>query len=90
MATYLGAKAVIIKGGIIRIVQGNLVLEARLLEKDRMQKDGRSLQAPVLGDMVRTIHEYAACKAFYRLRKGKKTLFAFKTKGASFEYEYPA
>lgn len=89
LATYLGAKAVLVKGGIIRVVQGNLEIEARLLERDEIQKDGRPLQAPMMGDMVRTIHESAACKAFYRFLKGKQTLFAFRTNGASFEYEYP-
>lgn len=89
LATYLGAKAVLIKSGIIRVVQGSLELEARRLKEDDMQEDGRPLQAPVMGDMVRMIHENAACKVFYRFRRGKQTLFAFKTNGASFEYEYP-
>lgn len=89
LATYLGARAVKIQDGVIRIVQGDMELEARLLKKDKMQKDGRPLLAPAMGDMVRTIHESAACQAFYRFRKGKQTLFAFKTNGASFEYEYP-
>lgn len=88
LATYLGAKAVLVKGGVIRVVQGSLELEARLLKKDAVQKGGRPLRAPTMGDMVRTIHESAACQAFYRFRKGKQTLFAFKTNGASFEYEY--
>lgn len=89
LATYLGARAVWIQNGIIRIVQGNLELEARLLKKDGIQDDRQSLRAPSMGKMSRTIHESAACQAFYRFRKGKHTLFAFKTNGASFEYEYP-
>ena len=83
IATYLGARAVQIQNGIVRIVQGNLGLEARLLEAS-----GRPLKAPQKGDMVRTIRESAACKAFYRFRKGGHTLFAFETDRASFEYEY--
>lgn len=89
LATYLGAKAVMIEKGIIRIVQGDMELEARLLDKDGLQRNGRPLKAPTMGDMARTIHENAACLAFYRFRKGKRTIFAFKTNGASFEYEYP-
>lgn len=85
MATYLGAKAVQIQNKMIRIVQGDMELEARLLEEA-----GRPLKAPTKGDMVRTIHESAACRAFYRFRKGKRTLFAFETNRASFEYEYPS
>lgn len=88
MATYLGARAARIKDGIIRIVQGDMELEARLLKADKSQKTGQPLQAPSMGNMVRTIHENAACRAFYRFQKGKRTLFSFKTNGASFEYEY--
>ncbi len=82
LATYLGAKVVQVQGGRIRIVQGNLELEARLLEKVRSP-----LKAPANGDMVRTIYENAACHAFYRFRKGEYTIFSFKTDRASFEYE---
>lgn len=83
LATYMGAKAVRIGNGIVRIVQGDLELEARLLEAS-----GRPLKAPAQGAMKRTIHESAACRAFYRFRKGKHTLFAFETNRASFEFEY--
>ena len=82
LATYLGAKAVQIRNGRLRIVQGNLELEARLLEKVRSP-----LNAPANGDMVRTIHENAACRAFYRFRKGEYPIFSFTTDRASFEYE---
>lgn len=83
-ATYLGAKAVRIRNGMIRVVQGNLELEACILETG-----GKPLKAPTNGDMIRTIHESAACRAFYRFRKGRNILFAFETDKASFEYEYP-
>lgn len=89
LATYLGAKVVKIQNGIIRIVQGDMELEAGLLKKNEEQGNARPLKAPVMGDMVRVIHESATCRAFYRLRKGKRTLFAFQTDRASFEYEYP-
>lgn len=84
LATYLGARAIRIRNGRIRIVQGDLELEARLIERSE-----NVLKAPAMGDMVRTIHESAACRAFYRFRTGKQTLFAFESNRASFEYEYP-
>lgn len=83
LATYLGARVVQARHGRIRVVQGNLELEARLLEEVRSP-----LKAPSDGNMTRTIRENAACWAFYRFRKGKYTFFSFKTDRASFEYEY--
>lgn len=83
LATYLGARAVQLKGKRIRIVQGRLKLEVRLL-----QENGRPLKAPARGVMSRTIHESASCKVFYRFQRGKDTLFSFQTDRASFEYEY--
>ena len=82
LATYLGAKVVQARDGRLRIVQGNLELEARLLEKARSP-----LKAPANGDMVRTIHESAVCRAFYRFRKGECSILSFKTDRGSFEYE---
>lgn len=83
IATYLGARAVQIQNRTVRVMQGSLELEARLLEKSE-----HSLKAPAKGDMVRTIHESASCRAFYRFRKENRTLFAFETDRASFEFEY--
>ena len=82
LATYLGAKAVQVKEGKLWIVQGNLELEARLLEKVRCP-----LKAPDNGNMMRTIHENVACRAYYIFKKGEYTFFSFKTDRASFEYE---
>ncbi|MBQ8813752.1 MAG: hypothetical protein IJZ85_04565 [Lachnospiraceae bacterium] len=84
LATYLGARAVQIRDGRIRIVQGDMELEVCLLEAL-----ARPLKAPVNGDMIRTIHESAVCWASYRFRKAGKTLFEIETERASFEYEYP-
>lgn len=83
LATYLGARADQIRNGRLRIVQGNLELEAALLERS-----GHALKAPENGDMVRTIHESTACRVFYRFRKEDHTLFEIETQMASFEYEY--
>lgn len=83
IATYLGARTVRIQNKTVRVKQGGLELEIRLLEPA-----GRPLKAPSKGDMVRTIHESASCRAFYRFRIGDHTLFAFETDRASFEFEY--
>lgn len=82
LATYLGARAVQVRDGNLRIVQGKLELEARMLKTA-----GKPLKAPVNGDMRRTIHESVVCQAFYRFRSGNHTFFSFKTDKASFEYE---
>lgn len=83
LATYLGAKTARIRNGLVRVAQGSMELEAQLLESS-----GKPLKAPARGDMVRTIHESAACRAKYRFRKNGCTLLAFETDKASFEYEY--
>lgn len=83
LATYLGARAVKIGDGAVVVRQGDYTFSARLVEKS-----AHSLSAPVDGAMVRTIHENAACRAVYCLEQGSKTLFAFETDRASFEFEY--
>lgn len=83
IATYLGARVVKIQNKTVRVKQGSLELDVRLLETS-----GCPLKAPLKGDMARTIHESASCRAFYRFRKGDHTMFAFETDRASFEFEY--
>ena len=84
-ATYLGARIQELRDGKVRIKQGNMVLEAGIIESS-----GKALNAPVGGSMIRTIHESASCKAYYKFRIKGKTVFSFKTTKASFEYEYPS
>lgn len=83
IATYLGARAVKIQNKMVRVTQGALELDVRLLEES-----GHPLKAPLKGDMVRTIHEGASCRAYYRFCKRGCTLFSFETDRASFEFEY--
>lgn len=83
LATYLGARTAAVRNRMVRVIQGGLELEAELLEETE-----KPLKAPARGDMVRTIHESAACRARYRFRKGNRMLLAFETERASFEYEY--
>ena len=84
LATYLGAKAVKIEGGEMIVQQNNMCLTVRQLEKS-----AHPLYAPASGAMARTIHEHAACRAFYRFQRNGCTLFEFESPNAAFEYEYP-
>ena len=83
LATYLGAKAVKISDGEVIIRQGKYTFSARLIERNC-----KPLNAPVGGDMRRTIHESAACRASYRFEKSGRLLFEFESDKASFEFEY--
>lgn len=83
MATYLGARVVHIQKDMVQIIQGNLELDVQLLEASECV-----LMAPKKGNMGRSIHESASCRAFYRFSKKGCTLFAFETDKASFESEY--
>ncbi len=83
IATYLGARVVKLQNKMARVAQGSLELDVCLLKPS-----GCILKAPSKGDMVRTIRESAACRAFYRFRKNGQTLFSFETDRASFEFEY--
>ena len=80
LATYLGAKVVEHRDRKVRICQRELELEVQLLSET-----DKPLRAPRQGAMVRTIHENAACRAFYRFRKGGRTLFSAESERASFE-----
>lgn len=82
-ATYLGARVCWIGNRSVRIMQGDMVLEAKLLERG-----GKGLQAPVGGEMSRMIHEHVRCHASYRFQKGSEIYLNFETDKASFEYEY--
>lgn len=83
LATYLGARVVEKCDGRLCIVQGKLEFEAHLLEQAK-----HPLKAPDRGNMIRTIHESATCRAYYRFQINGQTVFAFETQSASFEYEY--
>lgn len=83
LATYLGARAVKIRGGEVEIRQGRKTLTVR-----RLEDWGQPLAAPVGGDMKRTIRESAACKAHYCFQEKGKTVLEFTSPMASFEYEY--
>ena len=83
LATYLVAKVLAIGNGEVTVVQGRRKLTVKLLEKREYP-----LAAPEKGNMCRTIHESASCKALYCFREGEKTVFSFTSDQASFENEY--
>ncbi len=83
IATYLGARVQYIGKNTITIRQGDYVLTAKLLAKN-----AHPLLAPDHGNMSRTIHESASCKACYRFSHKGQTLCEFTSDRASFEFEY--
>lgn len=83
IATYLGAKVKHIGKNTVIVKQGNYQLTAKLLKKN-----AQPLYAPDNGQMSRTIHESASCKAYYRFSYKGKILCEFISDMASFEFEY--
>lgn len=83
LATYLGARAIKTADNELIVRQGGYTFSARLLEKRDLP-----LAAPMRGNMVRTIHESAACRAAYRFEKSGEILLEFESDRASFEFEY--
>ena len=83
IATYLGARIKQVYKNTVTVQQGNFEFTAKLLKKN-----AQPLAAPSNGDMCRTIHESAACEAYYRFSHKNKVLCEFTTDKASFEFEY--
>lgn len=83
IATYLGARIKQIDKNTVTVKQGSFELTAKLIKKN-----AQPLAAPSNGDMCRTIHESAACEAYYRFSHKDKVLCKFTTDKASFEFEY--
>ena len=83
IATYLGASMKRIGENGITVKQGGYEFTA-----ERLEKNVHPLFAPTNGDMSRTIHESASCKARYRFSHKNKVLCDFDSEKASFEFEY--
>lgn len=83
IATYLGARVKSISDNTVTVMQSGFELTAKLLEKNP-----RPLFAPVNGNMNRTIHESASCKAYYSFSYNNEPLCEFTSDTASFEFEY--
>lgn len=82
IATYLGAKVILMGDNMVRVKQGKYIFEARQLESKPQR-----LQAPEKGKMIRVIHENISCKAFYKFTCKDMKLLEFTSDHASFEYE---
>lgn len=82
IATYLGAKISHAGNNAVIIRQGKYKLYAKLLEEKH-----QDLNAPVNGEMIRTIHESVSCRAYYKFSYKNRTLVEFESDNASFEYE---
>ena len=83
IATYLGAKVKEIGENSVTVKQGDYELTAELTEKN-----AHPLLAPTNGDMCRTIHESASCKASYSFSFKNEKLCEFVSDKAGFEFEY--
>ncbi len=83
LATYLGAKPILISKDQIIVKQGAYTLSAQ-----RLDQGGMLLKAPVMGGMTRMIHEAPACRVMYRLIKGDRVLLDTIQDQAGYEYEY--
>ena len=83
IATYLGAKISHISKNAVTVKQGDYILTVKLIKKNP-----HPLLAPDNGNMSRTIHESASCKAYYKFEYKKKILCEFISDRASFEFEF--
>lgn len=83
IATYLGAKISHISKNAVTVQQGDYILTVKLIKKNP-----HPLLAPDNGNMSRTIHESASCKAYYKFEYKKKILCEFISDRASFEFEF--
>lgn len=82
IATYLGARLSHIGNNTVIIRQGKYKFYAKLLEEKH-----QNLNAPVNGEMIRTIHESVSCRAYYKFSYKNRDLLEFESDNASFEYE---
>lgn len=83
IATYLGARVCRLGDNYVTVKQGSYRLTAGLLKMN-----AQPLSAPENGNMCRTIHESASCRAYYRFSHGGKALCEFVSDRAAFEFEY--
>ncbi|MEG0942461.1 MAG: tocopherol cyclase family protein [Angelakisella sp.] len=82
LATYNGVKICRISPTEAVLMQGELQLHLKLLEQSP-----HKLKAPRNGDMSRTIHESASCRASYRFTIAGRVLFDFVSENAGFEQD---
>ena len=85
LATYCGASVRKCTGREVVVSQGNMRLQARLLESCP-----QPLHAPVNGGMSRVVHESPACRVRYRFWKDGRLLFDRVGTSAGFETAAPS
>ncbi len=83
IATYLGACIKRLEENSVTVKQGNYEFTAKLLEKN-----AQPLLAPTNGNMNRTIHESASCRAYYHFSHKGRVVCNFFSDRAGFEFEY--
>lgn len=83
IATYLGASVKHIGENAVTVKQGKFEFTAELLKQN-----AHPLFAPTNGNMCRTIHESASCRAHYCFSHHNEVLCDFVSENASFEFEY--
>ena len=83
IATYLGARIGRLGEDSVTVRQGNYRLTARLIKQN-----SQALSAPEHGNMCRTIHESASCRAYYRFSYKGNVLCEFVSDRAAFEFEF--
>lgn len=83
IATYLGASLKQAMKNTVTVKQGEYTLIAKLIKNN-----SHPLNAPINGNMSRTIHESVSCKAYYCFLYKDKILCEFTSNRASFEFEY--
>lgn len=81
LATYLGAKVVLLRKNKIYITQGKYTLFIQTYDRQP-----RELKAPQNGTMDRSIYEDISCYARYRFYISGKKLFDLRSSRASVEY----
>lgn len=83
LATYLGASVKRIEKNTVTVKQGHYELKAEMIKNN-----SKPLFAPINGNMCRTIHESASCKARYRFSYKDTVICEFVSDKAGFEFEY--
>lgn len=83
LSTYQGVRILSANQGLARLRQGELALEAELLEAPPFPC---GLRAPQGGSMIRTVHESPACKVRYRFSERGRPLLDLVSGQAGFEY----
>ncbi|MGI6701230.1 MAG: tocopherol cyclase family protein [Christensenellales bacterium] len=81
LATYNGAKMLEFNEKRVQIAGKNMSFTAELIKKN-----DKKLLAPVMGELIKPIHESICSTVRYRFIKDNKTVFDFVNDNSSYEY----